>query len=712
MSPARTVVKKLKRIKSNTLHNFALRPIMCTFLFCAVAFVGFMVLPGLSLRLLGLPAPALPSIAGIKVYDRQDKLLATIYGERDSQPVALKDMSKNLRNALIAAEDHDFYSHDGIDPFGICRAIIADITAGHAVQGGSTISQQLVKNLYFEGRKRTIIDKAKEAIMAIEMEHRYSKDQILEAYLNYVYFGNGVYGAERAAESYFAKSCAQLNMAESAFLAALVTAPSELSLPSKRKDAIIRQQLILSSMKQLHFGTAAEIERAKKQKLAFRTKTNPARKYRYYTNEVLQICQKELGLDEAQLYSHGLHVYSNLDPMAQTQAERALTSGIRRAPKGINQGALVSISVPDGAIIAMVGGAGKFEHNQWNRALSPHTAGSAFKPFVYLAALSKGVLLPDSLVDDQPLEIAQPGCPAYRPRNYDGRYLGQITIRKALALSRNTCAVRVAQAVGPSEVVRVAQRAGISSKLDENLALALGSSAVSPLEMANAYATLARDGVFVEPQMVRRICDDKGHVLREFQQRHQQAFDEEPVAELVDALQDVVERGTGTRARLFDRPVAGKTGTSDKGKDIWFIGFTPDLVTAVWGGNDDNKPVAAQVTGGTIMAGIWQNYTSTYYQQHSVPVVSFVPPQHPLLEEIEPLHIMPTPANIFDQIFGDGPVVKEYSWPSAAPAPRQYLDEEHPAARHDFAGEDEEHEPKKEKKKKGVIKRLLNWLDF
>lgn len=687
-----------------------MRPLLYTVLFLTIAAIGYSILPSIGTHLLGLDSPAIPSMeGGVKIYDKQDRLVSTVYGDKDAQPIALAAMSENIKKAIVAAEDHDFYSHDGVNPLSICRAIMVDVTAGHPLQGGSTISQQLVKNLYFEGKKRNLADKIKEAIMAIDMENRYSKEKILEGYLNHVYFGNGVYGVQRAAEYYFGKSASKLDIAESAWISGLVTAPSELSVVSNRKQANFRQQLILNTMGELKFASPAAIDKAKKEKLVFRTIAGPSRRYRYYTSEVLQMCQRELGLDEQQVFSKGLQIHTNLDPQAQLQAEQALANGIRRAPKGINQGALVSVSVADGAIVAMVGGAGSYEKSQWNRALSPHTAGSAFKPFVYLAALAKGVLSPNSLVADEPLEIRQPGAPTYRPRNFDGQFLGPMTIRKALSLSRNTCAVRVAQAVGPNEVALCAHRAGISSKLDENLALALGSSAVSPLEMAAAYTTLARNGEYIEPQMIRSIADADGKVLKTFTQRREHVFDPEPVAELVDALQDVVEKGTGTRARLFDRPVAGKTGTADQAKDIWFIGFTPDLVTAVWGGNDDNKAVGGHATGGTIMAAIWQNYMHAYYQQHHVLAGNFAVPEHPLMEEQEPLYIMPARAGIFDRLFGaePAPEVREYKWaqnneePPLAPdrnlaVERRYVDDP---------------PPKPKKKKKGIIKKFLNWLD-
>jgi penicillin-binding protein 1A len=454
--------------------------------------------------------------------------------------------------------------------------------------------------------------------------------------------------------------------------------------------------MILNSMAELHFITGKELATAKAQKLSFHTYINPARKYQQYTAEIVELCQRMFHTDD--VYRDGIKVYTNMDPAAQEAAERVITNGIKGAPKGINQGALVSINVADGGIIAMVGGVGK--NAEWNRATSPHTAGSAFKPFVYLAALGQGSISPDDMVADAPLEIKQAGAPVYRPKNFDGSYMGDMTIRKAIALSRNTCAVRVAQQVGPHEIARYAHLAGINSKLDENLSLALGSSAVSPLEMANAYATLARGGQYLDPLMVRRVVDRNGRVLEEFKQRHEQVFDQEPVAEVVDALQDVVEKGTGTRARLFDRPVAGKTGTADAAKDVWFVGFTPDVATAVWGGNDDNKPVPGHVSGGSVMAGIWHNYMAAYYSQHNIPAGEFTPPQHPLLEDPEPLQIWPAPSNLMNQLFGGffqppaGPVIREYDW--------------RPKRQQTHYTPPQEAQPKP--KKKGLLKKLFGWL--
>jgi 1A family penicillin-binding protein len=531
-----------------------------------------------------------------------------------------------MQQAILAAEDHHFYEHHGVNPISIFRAFFANMQAGKVVEGGSTITQQLVKNLFFEEPRRNIERKVKEAVMAWQLERTYSKDRILEMYLNQVYFGNGAYGIQRAAYRYFDKSAAELTLPEAAFLSGLVKAPSELSTSANRAQAISRQHEILDKMVEYGYITAKQAKAAKEQKLAFKKGTNSLERFPFYISEVLQILRSRFS--QAEMSKQGLRVYTCLDPAAQEIAEQTLSEGIKHAPKGVTQGALVSVSVRDGSVVALVGGVGNFWKNQWNRATNPHTAGSSFKPFVYLTAFIKGILTPDSIIADEPLVIHQPwGLPDYSPKNFDHKFMGKITIRKALTLSRNVCSVRVAQLADVNSIVETARLAGITSKLDPNLSLALGSSAVSPLEMAGAYATLARAGVAIKPQIIRRIENSKGQVIEVFEPKVDKVFDPEPVYNLVDILQDVVRYGTGTQARLADRPVAGKTGTADEAKDIWFIGFTPDMATAVWGGNDDNLPIpGTYVTGGTVMAKIWRDYNKAYYEKYPTPPGSFIAP--------------------------------------------------------------------------------------
>ncbi|MBS2000196.1 MAG: PBP1A family penicillin-binding protein [Cyanobacteria bacterium SZAS LIN-5] len=594
---------------------------------------------------------------GLKFFDNHDRLICTLLPDKEYVPVPLGRVAKSFQQALIATEDRSFYHHPGVNPESIIRALLANARAGHVVQGGSTITQQLVKNLYSGDSKRTVLLKLREAVQAIELDRRYQKNKILESYLNFVYFGRGTWGIESAAERYFARHASDLDLAQSAYLAGIVNAPTRLS--THKADAISRQHEVLDNMVEEHYITKDAASKAKAEKLVFKGAQTRFEHNAYYLNYVVELLKRENFSDD-DLWNKGTRVFTNLDTSAQMLAAQTLTQGIKKAPPGVSQGALVSLSVKDGAVLAMVGGVGSYDKSPWNRATSVHTAGSAFKPFVYLSGLQTGVLKPDTTIYDAPLAIDIPGQEAYSPKNFDGKYLGPITIRKALALSRNTCAVRVTQAVTPQTVAETATKAGITSKLAPTLALGLGASAVSPLDMANSYATLARGGVRITPSFIRRVESKDKKVLRNYAPESIQVFDPEPVAEIVDAMQDVVQKGTGQKAKLFNRPVAGKTGTADGARDIWFIGFTPDTVTAVWGGNDKNTAIAGnQVTGGTIMAGIWQNYMTAFYKSHATPPGLFKAPENPLAEEIDQIHFLPQPAGIFDKITsfvtGDAP---------------------------------------------------------
>ncbi|HEY9870546.1 MAG TPA: PBP1A family penicillin-binding protein, partial [Candidatus Obscuribacterales bacterium] len=531
--------------------------------------------------LLGLPAASeldhLNPSGVIEVYDRFDRLVCKIRGDEYSTPVNLSLVSRDMRKAILAAEDHHFYRHAGISLPSIIRATASNLRAGRIVEGGSTITQQLVKNMFFKNEDRTVAVKLKEICVALELEGKHSKDSILEAYLNNVYFGNGAWGIERAASVYFGKPASRLNLAESAYLAALVKAPSELSSPANQESARQRQRHILDKMADYGLASRHDADQAKRARLVFSKQADAFRRNFHFLSYVQELLRQRLSKEK--LLNDRLRVYTSLDPQAQALAQQALADGIRKAPRGVNQGALVSISVQDNSVLSMVGGVGDFWQNQFNRATNPHTAGSAFKPFVYMAALRYGVIGPDTLIDDYPLTITRPASAPYSPKNFDGRFAGLMTVRQALARSSNLCAVRVGQAVGIEKVVETARLAGIQSRLDPFPSLALGSCAVSPLEMANAYATLARYGVFATPVVIRRVEDTHGKTIVLSDQQSGRVFDPEPVAQLVDVLETVVDRGTGRRARLPDRPAAGKTGTSDESRDVWFIGFTPEVVT-------------------------------------------------------------------------------------------------------------------------------------
>lgn len=565
-------------------------------------------------------------IEAIQVFDKNDHMVCTVEGDEDRRVIPLNQVSKQMQQAMLAAEDHHFYEHHGVNYMSIIRASLVNVQAGRVKEGGSTITQQLVKNLFFTEGMRTFDRKIKEAYLANSLESKYPKERILEMYLNQVYFGNNAYGIERAASRYFDRTAAGLSLAQSAFLAGLVKAPSELGSPAHRQEAFERQKEIIDKMAEYGYITAGQAKTAKAEKLNFKRGISPLQKYPYYIAQVLEILRTEFS--QAELRKQGLRVYTNLDPKAQTIAEQTLNEQIKKAPKGVSQAALVSIQVRDGSVVAMVGGVGNFWKNQFNRATNPHTAGSSFKPFVYLTAFIKGTANPDSIIDDTPLVVKQPwGLPDYAPKNFDHKFMGRIPVRKALALSRNVPAVKIAREAGMESIVETARLAGVTSKLDPNLSLALGSSAVSPLDMAAAYSTFVRGGVSIKPQMLRRIENNRGQVIQVFEGKYDKVFNMQPVAKLVDCLQDVVKFGTGTGAKLDDRPVGGKTGTADEGKDIWFIGFTPDLVTAVWGGNDENKPIAGHnVTGGVVMAKIWKEYMKAYYTAIPTPAGTLITP--------------------------------------------------------------------------------------
>lgn len=563
-------------------------------------------------------------IEAIQVFDKHDHLICTVEGDEDRRVVPLSQVSTQMQQAILAAEDRHFYEHHGINFGSIARATLTNLQAGRVKEGGSTITQQLIKNLFFEDQGRTMDRKIKEAFMSSEVERRYSKDRILEMYLNQVYFGNGGYGIERAAQRYFDRGAGSLSLAQAAFLAGLVKAPSDLGSATNRKMAINRQHEILSKMVEYGYITEDQAKKARAEKLVFKKSVNAFQKYPYYVSFVLE--QLRGRFSEAEMRRQGLKVYTNLDPDVQALAERTLNTA--RTPAGVSQGALVCLSVKDGAVLALVGGRGNFWANQFNRATNPHTAGSSFKPFVYLTAFLKNQYKPESTIDDTPLTIKQGwGLPDWSPKNFDHRFMGRITVRRALALSRNVPAVRIGKAVGVENVIETARLAGITTRLDPNLSLSLGSSAVTPLDMAGAYSTFARGGIAIKPQVLRRIENNRGQVIDRYEPRVDKVFDTDAVARLVDVLQDVVRAGTGTAAKLGDRPVAGKTGTADAGKDIWFVGFTPDTVTALWGGNDENLPIPGKnVTGGVVMAKIWKDFMSAYYKMRPTPPGSFITP--------------------------------------------------------------------------------------
>lgn len=590
-----------------------------------LAIGSYLALPTIN-RFLGLPSVSsiteYEPISSIELFDYRDNFTGFLQGVEDRQVVPLSEISEHVKRAVLAIEDKNFYEHIGIDIPSIVRAFFVNIQAGKIVEGGSTITQQLVKNLLIpeKERTRTFARKIKEILLALEIERKINKDKVLELYLNQVFWGNRAYGVQRAAQRYFNKDASNLTLGESAYLAGLLKAPS--ALAANYKAAKLRKKLVLSKMLEFGYINSKQYKRTLKENLKFSSSPGQFELYPYYFSYVLEELKERFNVE--QLKEKGYKVYTGLDPSAQEKAEKILNEEIKYAPYGVNQYALCAIDIKTGQIRALVGGVGDFWKHQWNRATNPHTIGSAFKPFVYLTAFEKGLIDPDTEVKDSKIEIKDGTDMIWIPKNFDEEFWGNITVREALTFSRNIPAVKVAREVGIENVVRVAKACGIESNLEPHLSLSLGSAAITPLEAASSFSTFARGGVYIKPILIRKIVDPKGRILEKNDPIPQRATSSDAAYTLVSILQDVVKRGTGTLARLEDRPVAGKTGTSDKSRDVWFIGFTPDLSVAIWGGNDHNKEIKGKgVTGGAIVARVWKKFCVAYYEDKDIPPGKF-----------------------------------------------------------------------------------------
>jgi penicillin-binding protein 1A len=529
-------------------------------------------------------------------------------GDTGGPAVRLIDLPPYLPNAFVAIEDKRFYEHHGIDPLGVSRALLRDVTGGASVEGGSTLTQQLAKNLFLT-RERTLSRKIQEAILAFWLERRYSKDQILELYLNRVYFGSGAYGVEAAAQKYFGKSARFVTLSEAAVLAGLMKSPTRLAPDRNLKGANERAAQVITAMAEQGHITEA---------MAKAALANPAEvkhdksagSINYAADYVMDALNDTVGaIDE------DIVVTTTINLKMQAEAERALTEELnaKGAKFGVEQGALVALD-PNGAVKAMVGGR-NYADSQFNRAVAAkRQPGSSFKPFVYLAALEKG-LTPDTVRDDAPITVK-----GWRPENYSREYFGPVTLTKALALSLNTVAVRLGLEVGPKAVVAVAHRLGITSDLDPVPSIALGSSDVTPLEMVSAYAAFANGGVGVQPHVIARVRTAGGKQL--YVRRNAnfgRVIDPQYVAMMNQMMQETLLIGTARKAELPGWQAAGKTGTSQDWRDAWFIGYTSYLVAGVWLGNDDDSPTR-KVSGGNLPVEIWSRFMRAAHE--GVPVAS------------------------------------------------------------------------------------------
>ncbi len=543
-------------------------------------------------------------------YDINGELIARLHGDVNREVVPLSRISPNLKRSILAIEDAYFYSHSGINPAGIARATLVNLRSRETLEGGSTLTQQLVKNLFLSS-ERSLNRKVAEAVLAMRIEQVFTKDQILEMYLNQVYWGQNTNGAETAAQNYFNKSAADLNLAEAAMLAGVVQAPSIFNPLDNYKIAKSRQRLVLARMEELGWATPEEIKAARAMPIRLGEGISyQASQVPYVTQAVSAELVEKFGKDI--VLKGGLRVQTTIDLKLQRIAEQTTNQGHRDLQNyGANakQIALVAIDPKTGFVKAMVGGVGAYEQNQYNRAVqSKRQIGSSFKPFVFYSAFATGDFTPNSSIDDSPISFPD-GNEIYKPRNYDNTFMGNISIRQAVAISRNIPAIRLGQYVGIKKVISDCRKMGIMSPLDPVVSLPLGSADLTVLETAGAYATFANGGYKNKITLIARVTDSTGKVLLDNSPKPTLVLKPYAVAETTDVLRGVITSGTGTQAILSGgRPVAGKTGTTSDFRDAWFVGYVPQLATAIWIGNDDYSQMSNGVTGGVYVAPIWRNF--------------------------------------------------------------------------------------------------------
>lgn len=546
--------------------------------------------------------------AASQFYDINGNVIYTTLSEERRIPVNIDKIPKHVQKAFIAIEDNRFYEHGGIDYRGTARALVSTLS-GREVQGGSTITQQLAKNAFLT-QERSIIRKIKEAFIAKELEHKYTKDEILSMYLNRIYFGQGAYGIESASMYYFDKHVQNLDIAEAATLAAIPKSPNYYNPFENPQESKKRQELVIDQMVKYGFITADQAAQAKAKKMVYSTSHKAKNDPRgYFFDMISQKVIEEVGADA--LYKGGLKIYTTLDMDMQKAAEKA----IRHLPSYYTDGkkltqpqmALAAVDPKTGYVKAMIGGRGQ---DKFNRAtLAVRQPGSAFKSFVYLTAMQNG-FTPASIIEDKEEEFAK----GWKPQNSDMQWHGKVSLRTALKRSFNVPTIKLAREVGVDKIVANAEKMGISTLVDSgaysdvNLAMALGglSKGVNPLEMASAYGVLATNGLYSKPMALLKIVDRDGKVLYQAKSQTKRVIDAASAYLTTNMLEDVLVSGTAGGMGI-GRPAAGKTGTTDTYIDAWFVGYTPDLSTAVWVGDDNNKPMQRMYGSGAPLS-IWHEF--------------------------------------------------------------------------------------------------------
>ncbi len=594
-----------------------------------------------------------------EIYSSDGQLLKTFQAFHYEQ-ASIKDIPQDLKDAIVSTEDKNFYSHDGYDITGIIRSVVVNIMNKKASQGASTITQQLARMLFLSNEK-TVTRKIKEIQIAARIEKTLSKDEILEMYLNNVYLGSGAYGVGAAASVYFNKNLSELTRSECALLAGLPQAPSvyspykNIKLAEKRRNKVLKRMYVMGKI------TQAEYENAKKEKIVLNKKPNPAKTNSapYFIDYIMKELEN-IGFDETEISQGGYKIITTLDYKAQTAANEAIAKNMKayKLTGEKQQAALFSYSPTTGAIIAYCGGK-DYSESQYDRvtqAIRP--PGSAFKPIVYAAAIHKG-WLPNDMVEDSPVTIGD-----WTPRNYGDKYRGEMPLYKALAISSNVVAVKLLQDVEIPLVIEMAKALGITTPLKYDYTISLGSNGVKLFDMVVVYGNFANGGYRVEPYGIERIETHKGKVLYQAKRtKITRVIDRQIAGLMTTMLKQVILNGTG-RAANINKPMAGKTGTTNENKDAWFIGYTPDIVTGVFIGNDNNKSIG--LTGGTAPAKIWKDmmtvatekYGSPEFDYPHVALVEYVPKplEHTIKTDDEPLRIPVPQAPVDLESFNTIPV--------------------------------------------------------
>ena len=554
-----------------------------------------------------------------RVYSADKVLLTELFIEK-REPVRLKTIPRLLREALVATEDRKFYQHSGVDLKSIARAIIKDIKAGEFIEGASTITQQLSKTLFLTPRK-TVVRKIKEAILAFQLERRYTKDEILELYLNQVYFGSGAYGVESAAKIFFGKSAKDLSLAECALVAGMPKSPSRYSPLVDPDLAVKRRNTVLAQMRDMNIISEVAYQQALQEPLYTNGHRFDQSKAPYFVEYIKKSLEDELG--STRLYKGGLTVFTTLDYRLQSAAEKAVADGVAALTERMKlaqikepapEAALISIDLTTGGILAMVGG-NDFRTSRFNRVtMALRQPGSAFKPFVYAYAIEQGSAQNKTILDAPVVYRGALNGEDWKPENFSLEYNGEMTLRHALAISQNIPAVRLLQSLGPHPVAQFAHQLGIQSPLASNLSLALGSSEVTLMDLTTAYSVFPNRGEKIKPFGILEIVDRQNRVIWRAKSQKRLVMSRTGAAIVTNMLEGVIREGTGRRALSLGRAIAGKTGTTNDYKDALFIGFSPRVIAGVWVGQDAGGSLGKKETGAKAALPIWIDYMQAALQ--------------------------------------------------------------------------------------------------